>query len=157
MLALLSCASPAQHYHPTCTAEFGPPTVCVHGKRVIHNCTRAADTTRPSKTGAWVLDDTQPYLIDRGLVRGLVKFFREDSVTEFGAGKGCYTDALRTAGVRARGFEGAEGVTNLTGGFIQQADLTGVLALGRRDWVLCLEVRTLYYLHIISKHDHPHL
>lgn len=107
------------------------------------------DGARPSSTGAYGIDDTHPYLIDRGLVRGLVNFFGTDSVTEFGAGKGCYTDALRIAGVPARGFEGAEGIQHLTHGFIQHADLTTELELGLRDWVLCLEVAE----HVPKQHE----
>ena len=128
---------PAQHFHPVCYADPGPPAVCTHGKRVIVNCTRT-DHTRPSRTGAWVLDETQPYLIDRGLVRGLVQWLpKGDSVIEFGAGKGCYTDALGLAGVSVRGFEGAKGVAKLTRGLIQEADLTAAhLDLGRSDWVM---------------------
>lgn len=176
ILSAIVAQRPQSTFHPLCVAEFGPPPVCVRGKRTIHNCSdalareseansigetasvsdAAAPSTkfidrehRPSKTGAYTAVSTQVYLIDRGLVRGLVELFGTDGVNEFGAGKGCYTDALRTAGVAARGFEGAEGVQLKTEGVIAHADLTTALDLGRRDWVLCLEVAE----HVPKQHE----
>lgn len=156
ILSAVAAQRPQPTFHPLCVAELGPPPVCMHGKRTIHNCSNALarDNTvgestpgtvidrnhRPSVSGAYTAVATQMYLIDRGLVRGLVEFFGTDSVNEFGAGRGCYTDALRTAGVAARGFEGGVGIQIKTEGTIAHADLTAALDLGRRDWVLCLEV-----------------
>jgi hypothetical protein len=124
-------------YHPVCTVSIGNSTtdsVCAVQAGATFRCTRAFDTrdmTHASDTGAWVLDEAQPYFIDLGLVRGLVKFFGQGTrVNEFGAGKGCYTDALIASGVRVRAFEGAANVESLTRGLVRRADLTTRLQLG---------------------------
>ena len=103
--------------------------------------------TRPHKastTGAWVLDETQPYFIDISLVAGLASFFRSrdvSNVIEFGAGKGYYADALNARGVHVRAFDGAGHVKALTRGLVHHADLTTRLNLGApTKWVYCLEV-----------------
>lgn len=83
-------------FHPLCMAGFGPPMLCVHGHHTLTNCTHdraPASSVHATSNGAWVLDDCQPYLLDRGLADGLARFFGTH-VIEFGAGKGCYTDAL---------------------------------------------------------------
>ena len=79
----------------------------------------------------------------------LVAFFGTDDVNEFGAGKGCYTDALRIAGVNVHGFEGARNISKLTDGFIRHADLTTELSLERRDWVMSFEVAE----HVPKEHE----
>ena len=147
----------AHHWHPLCTAEDGPPRVCTRGPKLNVNCSlpaRAFDKrVGVTKNGAWSLDEMQTYVIDRGLVSGLVRFFgREKStVVEFGAGIGCYSDALRLRGVPSFAFEGAANVVQLTRGSVRLADLTmpnldvGVHA----GWVLCLEVAE----HIPKQHE----
>ena len=78
--------------------------------------------------------------VSQGLASGLARFFGNASVNEFGAGMGCYTDALRSAGVRIRGFDGADHISDITRYLVSRADLTKRFQKGRRDWVLCMEV-----------------
>ena len=96
----------------------------------------------PTASGAWRLEATNyTYFMDRGLVLALANLFAGGSVIELGAGKGCYSAALRRAGVPSvRAFDGAPGVGAMTRGLVQTADLTTKLGLGVADWVLCLEV-----------------
>jgi len=149
--------SALHHWHPLCTAEDGPPRLCTHGRKLIVNCTLpgvgGAERVKVGNNGAWLLDETQPYLIDRGLVQGLVKFFgsANSTVVEFGAGQGCYSDALTIHGVASQPFEGAANVRQITHGFVRMADLTthGLDTGVRADWVLCLEVAE----HIPKQHE----
>lgn len=162
MWLLLLVAAVDEHEHrswrPTCTIERGaadrPPKCIRHSQPV--NCTRNADNKRPTGNGAFALDDEHAYeyLLDRGLASELARFFGSGtSVTEFGAGKGCYTDALLDAGVKARGYEGADGIEALTRSFVTRADLTTPLHVSRSQWVLCLEVAE----HIPKAHEEAFL
>ena len=156
------CSAAEHRWRPTCTVERGnsngnAPVCMRHGQPV--NCTRNADNKRPTGNGAFALDDEHAYeyLLDRGLAAALGTFFLAEgrkqgaaaTVTEFGAGKGCYTDALLDAGVHARGYEGADGIEALTRGFVARADLTTPLHVSRSQWVLCLEVAE----HIPKAHE----
>jgi hypothetical protein len=92
--------------------------------------------------------------LDRGIVRGLAKLFGRSSVIELGAGKGCYADALQrgsggSAVSSVRAFDGAPNVAQVTGGLVQQADLTMPLSAAPADWVLCLETAE----HIPREHE----
>ena len=101
-------------------------------------------------TGAWSLSAAYLYVLDLGLADALASTLSGRSVVELGAGKGCYTAWLRAAGVDARGFDGAPGVDRLTGGLVQQADLTLPLRLERpAEYALCLEVAE----HIPRQHE----
>ena len=147
--AELTAGAPGKQWHPTCLAELAhkPPSTCVHGPRTF-NCTYTwADFLRSQPhlgaSGAWESKGTTPYLLDRGLATALARFFGASaSVVEFGAGKGCYTDALRTAGLtKVQAFEGAPQIEHVTHGFVRHADLSKTgLRVGPADWVLCLEV-----------------
>lgn len=150
--ALAAAATPRERgkqWHPTCLAELAhsPPSTCVRGSRTF-NCTftwKEFLDAQPhlGSSGAWESNGTTPYLLDRGLASALSRFFGPSaSVVEFGAGKGCYTDALRTAGTaNAQAFEGAPQIEDVTHGFVRHADLsTSGLSVGLADWVLCLEV-----------------
>lgn len=100
----------------------------------------AAQEAVPGTAGAWSLSPKYTYMVDLGLVSALGVFFRSSSVIELGAGKGCYTALLRSAGLDARGFDGAPQVARLTDGLVQTADLTEPLVAPPADFVLCLEV-----------------
>lgn len=125
-------------------------------RRSMTLANRGGDRRGPSKaerraslaSGAYDLStDTSrssSYYIDLRLVGSLARFFRErnaESVMEFGAGHGCYSDALRLRGISTRAYEGANNIEALTQGLVRHADLTKPLQLGASaDWVLCLEV-----------------
>ena len=93
----------------------------------------------PTATGAWEVPDSYVYFMDRGLVAALGVLMAGGSVIELGAGKGCYTAALRRRGVAASAYDGGPNIAQLTGGLVQRADLTKELGLAPADWVLCLE------------------
>jgi len=61
---------------------------------------------------------------------------------EFGAGKGCYTEALRSSGklTSVDGYDGSANIATLTSGLVHTADLTTKLDLGCADYVLSFEV-----------------
>jgi hypothetical protein len=146
------------HWHPTCVSSLP-------GRGGARNCLRGDQISQcaPSKqhggtiefqsvtgTGAWSYDSEYTYRIDLGLMRGLARFFGNGtSVNEFGAGMGCYTDALRREGIRVRAYEGAPGIANITQGLVRQADLTTTLDTPTRAWSLCLEVAE----HIPAEHE----
>jgi hypothetical protein len=123
---------------------------CLRGDKLF----RCAEVPHKNVTssGAWSLGKAAHlYKIDRGLAAGLARLFGSDSsVADFGAGIGCYVDALRVAGVRdARAFEGAQDIDKITRGAVRRADLSTELHFGRSDWVLCLEVAE----HIPAEHE----
>ena len=63
-----------------------------------------------------------------------------DSLIEFGAGLGCYSNFLRqnhTSSVQS--YDGAPNVEKLSNGTVKVADLTQPLHFAMADWVLCLE------------------
>ena len=104
-----------------------------------------ADAPKVSKkTGSWALTQAYIYYLDKGLVFALARFFLRNggSLVEFGAGKGCYSEGLRAAGVRTvRAYDGAPNVAVVTNATVRHADLTEAnLQLGMSDWVLCTEV-----------------
>ena len=146
---------PTCDYHPVCTFAESNGTgrdLCTIQGGPVFECTRSAreDTLRPGTTGAWTLDETEPYYLDLPLVHALGRFFGESSVIEFGSGKGCYCDALLNSGVFVRGYEGASNVEALTHGLVRHADLTSPrLQLGAADWALCLEVAE----HVPKRHE----
>ena len=123
----------------------------LHGSPVPCIVSRNRDGAVPGQsTGAWSLSAAYLYVLDLGLAAALASTLRGRSVIELGAGKGCYTAWLRAAGVDVRGFDGAPGVDRLTGGLVQQADLTLPLRLERpAEYALCLEVAE----HIPKRHE----
>ena len=134
------------HWLPTCVTSTGRTgRMCLRGKE-LSRCAQSthggtSEFQNVTVTGAWSFESDYMYHIDLGLMRGLARFFNGTTVNEFGAGQGCYTDALRREGIGIRAYEGANGIADITHGLVRQADLTTPLDLGRRDWVLCLEVR----------------
>jgi len=91
--------------------------------------------------------------LDKGLVRGVLRHclrptYGESKVSlaDFGAGGGLYSEWLNDTGlVEAVAFDAAEAVGDITGGSVQEANLTSKgLQLWRTfDWVLCLDVGAL--------------
>uniref|UniRef100_A0A7S4W387 Methyltransferase type 11 domain-containing protein n=1 Tax=Alexandrium monilatum TaxID=311494 RepID=A0A7S4W387_9DINO len=85
-------------------------------------------------------------ILDRGLLRGLLPLLpRGSELADFGALDGQYARWLNDTGwVTAFAFDGVEGVAELTGGAVLQADLAEELVIPWRhrpfDWALCLEV-----------------
>ena len=142
----LAAAAPATVVEPLCQVTFGRK-VCMRGG-VEEACPDKADIDRrdgavPTASGAWRLQAANyTYFMDRGLVSALAKHFAGGSVLELGAGKGCYSAALRRTGLMTgvRAIDGAPGVAEMTGGLVHTADLTAEMQLGAADWVLCLEV-----------------
>jgi len=62
-------------------------------------------------------------MLDLGLVASLRTLFGNASVVEFGAGTGCYADALIRSGVQVAAFDGAPGISDVTEGLVRHADL----------------------------------
>ena len=110
-------------FSPTCKVEVrgsncsrrGLYVPCPGGHSGCEDC-------NISSTGAWSPPATYSYFLDIGLATGLSVFFRGKRVIEFGAGLGCYTSALRDAGVSIRGFDGMRGVSRRTDGLVRHAD-----------------------------------
>lgn len=147
---------------PICQVTFGR-SVCRRGGIDVP-CPEKVDQVRhdttASETGAWLLSPTYTYFLDRGLAGALTKLFAGSSVTELGAGKGCYAAELRRAPparagasrIAVRAFDGAPNVAQMTGGLVRRADLTRSLAgltMPPSEWVLCLETAE----HIPRKHE----
>eukprot|EP00931_Biecheleriopsis_adriatica_P075248 TRINITY_DN49165_c0_g1_i1.p1 TRINITY_DN49165_c0_g1~~TRINITY_DN49165_c0_g1_i1.p1 ORF type:complete len:460 (-),score=94.80 TRINITY_DN49165_c0_g1_i1:61-1440(-) len=90
------------------------------------------------------------WAIDRGLVRGLLRYVWQPaqgeaeplSVGDFGAGGGHYSRWLNETGlVTAFAFDGTHQAAELTDGVVQEVNLVQEMRLWRTfDWVLCLEV-----------------
>ena len=99
----LSPPPPGSTFEPICQVTFGRK-VCMRAEQVV-SCPGNVDIDRrdgavPTASGAWRLEASNyTYFMDRGLVAALAKQFVGGSVVEFGAGKGCYTAALRRAGL----------------------------------------------------------
>ena len=145
-------ATAATSWEPTCHVTFDKAVCERGGVRVPCPKGNRAGAT-PGSTGAWTLSAGYTYFLDPGLVEALARHFGDSSVLELGAGKGCYSSALRRAGIPVRAYDGAPGIAELTGGLVHTADLTSdlTLQLGKKsaDWVLCLEVGE----HIPQKHE----
>jgi len=102
--------------------------------------TKKKERAKISKTGAWIISDQYEYLLDYDLANQLATFFRNSSVTEFGAGTGRYTSYLKNEGINIRGYDGVENISELSKGLVQSLDLTKPVELEPSEWVLCLEV-----------------
>jgi hypothetical protein len=136
---------------PICQVTFGKAE-CARGGLPIA-CPAQVDQVRhdtpATESGAWLLAPTYTYFLDRGLAAELTKLFAGASVTELGAGKGCYAAELRRSPPRhpgesriaVRAFDGAPNVASITGGLVQR--------LAPSEWVLCLETAE----HIPRQHE----
>ena len=132
-------------WEPVCQVTFGR-RVCMRGATTV-DCPGNVDLDRkegatPLQSGAWKISASNyTYFMDRGLVAALAKVFAGSSVLELGAGKGCYTAALRRAGLPWVGaVDGVPDIAAMTHGLVATADLTKPLQADVADWVLCLEV-----------------
>lgn len=89
-------------------------------------------------------DTFEEYMMDKGLLRGLLRhIFPMDSiVADFGAGSGHYARWLNDTGlVFALAFDGSPDIGLVTRGAVAIADMIKPLSLWRRfDWTMCLEV-----------------
>jgi hypothetical protein len=93
----------------------------------------------PTASGTESRGAHQPQLLDRGLASGLRRFFRDQTVLQFGAGSGCYVTELRRLGLASvRGYDGSPSLDGLSGGLVGHADLAQVQSLEPADWVLSL-------------------
>lgn len=108
---------------------------------VIESCsTVKKKLVHATTTGYWETEANYVYYLDLRLADELVHFFKDASVTELGAGHGCYTEYLASRNVSIRAFDGSPGIGNRTRNLVQTADLSRNLSLGKSDWVLCFEV-----------------
>lgn len=84
------------------------------------------------------------YYIDPGLASGLTTLVGVGgSVSEIGAGKGCYSWEMRKAGIDVHAYDGVPNVHSLTGGLVSNGNVCNsslVLHLARSDWTICMEV-----------------
>lgn len=108
-------------------------------------------------SGNWRVNEEYAHKLDRGLLREYITLFDNASLTEFGAGKGCYSAAMLTSG-RLRSVHAFDStrrnIAAMTRGLVQFADVStrGQLfwrsGFGRRaiatvvqsDWLLSTEV-----------------
>jgi len=99
------------------------------------------DDLQTSSTGSYIIPENFSYRFDHKFANAILNV-TSGSVLELGAGLGCYTYYFNRSGSfsRVSGYEGASNVYELTGGFIEHADLTEEHDFGRFNWVVCLEV-----------------
>jgi len=105
----------------------------------------APDKRADRAHGQWTLNTGGCYFLDVGLATAIAAFVREEghvhaTLTELGAGLGCYAAVLASCGVRiVAAVDGAVDIERQTGGRVQRWDLAEPMdALA--DWVLSLEV-----------------
>jgi hypothetical protein len=90
--------------------------------------------------GGWKLSQESCYHLDYPLVHALERMAKGKSITELGAGKGCYSAYLAANGVDlVAAIDGATDVDKLTGGLVVHWDLTKPME-AVADWVMSLEV-----------------
>eukprot|EP00927_Polykrikos_kofoidii_P049409 TRINITY_DN43472_c0_g1_i1.p1 TRINITY_DN43472_c0_g1~~TRINITY_DN43472_c0_g1_i1.p1 ORF type:complete len:498 (+),score=92.61 TRINITY_DN43472_c0_g1_i1:87-1580(+) len=107
-----------------------------------HGTISSFEHLRRQHWGGWELD--------KGLLREFLRHVLRPgygdaalpSVGDFGAGGGRYSEWLNETGlVQAFSFDNTFSISEITGGRVQQANLTDELRLWRTfDWVLCLEL-----------------
>ena len=98
-----------------------------------------------SSTGSYILPKNFMYRFDRKFANAILNNVTTlgSSVLELGAGLGCYTHYFNNSRRFSQifGYEGASNVFEVSGGLINQADLTLKQDFGQTfDWVICLEV-----------------
>ena len=121
-------------------------------------------------TGGWVLNTDYCYYLDVGLVRAIAAVVvgtdnrsaaasiqdsgaslsrRRVTLTELGAGKGCYSVFMAWCGIDiVAALDGAAGISELTGGAVVTHDLS-LPVEAKADWILSLEVAE----HIPKEHE----
>ncbi len=108
-------------------------------------CPRWINARRINRTtGGWLLHSSTCYLIDTGLVWGLLELWNgtDATIADVGAGVGCYTHALRHAGLSViAAYDAAPNIERITRGVVVEWDATQPLPLPHPpDWMLSLEV-----------------
>lgn len=105
---------------------------------------RATKVGGVGTTGAWTMGADYHYYIDPGLASGLARLVGVGgSVSEIGAGKGCYSWELRKAGIDIHAYDGVPNVFSLTGGMVRNANICNAssgMHLAKSDWTFCMEV-----------------
>lgn len=125
------------HLAPLCQVGNGR---CAQRGVIVGCSTAKKKLVHATATGFWETEANYVYYLDLRLADELVHFFKDASVTEFGAGHGCYTEYLASRNVSIRAFDGSPDIANRTQNLVQTADLSRNLSLGKSDWVLCFEV-----------------
>ena len=124
-------------FAPLCQVGSGR---CVQRGVILSCSTAKKKLVHATNTGYWETDATYVYYLDLRLAEALAQFLKDASVTEFGAGHGCYTDFLASRNVSIRAFDGSPEIGNRTQNLVRTADLSRNLSLGKSDWLLCFEV-----------------
>eukprot|EP00307_Rebecca_sp_RCC1486_P012987 CAMPEP_0119434012 /NCGR_PEP_ID=MMETSP1335-20130426/50455_1 /TAXON_ID=259385 /ORGANISM="Chrysoculter rhomboideus, Strain RCC1486" /LENGTH=155 /DNA_ID=CAMNT_0007459863 /DNA_START=486 /DNA_END=953 /DNA_ORIENTATION=- len=124
---------------PTCLLGTGNKSAnCAHGSNTIP-C-QPGPTPAISSSGSWNLHEDYKYYLDRGLAAGIGRLVGAGgSISEFGAGKGCYTYAFRSMGISVAAYDGSPQAGALTGGLVHTLDMTSPSAKEAAkisDWVL---------------------
>ena len=96
-------------------------------------------------TGPFTLDTQQArnHGIDNKLVKAIAAIIPAgSSIIDIGAAKGDYVRAFRKVGYKTHGIDGTKGIFELTGGLVEEQDLTKDCSAlrARCDWGLFLEV-----------------
>jgi len=118
-----------------------PPSihVCYKGPREFGRKLSAGNPEEGSH-GAWTLSSTSCYHFDYKFALHLSQVARGKTLTELGAGKGCYSAFLKANGVDVvAAVDGASNIGSLTKGVVATWDLTKPME-ATADWVMSLEV-----------------
>jgi len=124
----------------------------------MHLCksTAGQPLESPTASGAWRFSEAKKcFTLDIGLAQALAALLEGRTVTDLGAGVGCYAAALTHLGVRSvLALDGTTGIDKTTGGRVQTWDLSDATAwLPRADYALSLEVAE----HIPARSEHAFL
>lgn len=115
----------------------------------IHHCWKPQSAAKrrlsagsPDNTshGAWILSPGSCYHLDVVFAKCVSDMVQGGSLTELGAGKGCYTAYMKAHGVKiVAAVDGARNIGDLTKGLVTTWDLTQPME-AKADWVMSLEV-----------------
>ena len=146
LASAVTVTSPSTTWRPACVTgrhcEMSRPSAVGGSVTVPCGSGRLWSDAIPSTTGAWQLNATYHYYVDKGLAAALASMLRGMSLIEFGSGMGCYTASLLDSGKMAavQGYDGAPTIADISSGFVLHADLTTELHLGCADAVMSLEM-----------------
>merc|ERR1711879_473948 len=102
----------------------------------------SAGAPEANGTGAWRLSHLSCYHFDLPWSAAFLAILHSTgkSLTELGAGKGCYTAYFKSRGIDVvAAVDGASNIGDLTQGLVRTWDLTKPME-ARADWVMTLEV-----------------
>jgi hypothetical protein len=89
-------------------------------------------------------DTYREYMVDKGLLKGLLKhhFAVDSTIADVGAGSGFYAQWLNDTGlVEAFAFDAVEDVERVTKGVVAPMDIASEMTIDRQfDYALCLDV-----------------